>query len=274
MRIPICCCLLLSVSMLAGEALADLDLSTSAASNGRGLTAIGVTWTTDGLFLPAAMVARVPRTYPPDGTDFPAAKAPYRVDLALPGLRDRSVTVTMLLCLASATGDQDNLFSIGRRSRWFSGQVGTDGRIIAGLDNRWRLLVADRSRPIADRRWHALSLALGDDRSVRVSVDGEMVELRPGVDTGQTPPRAMPEDEPVLSLADPGSARHVHGLVRRLIVHRGQLDRDAMAVLHRQLAPASLPQPQAPVFLQALRSSPAPLPDVDDPAQTGGVSDF
>lgn len=273
MPLPILCCLLLAVAMAANEApLADLDLTTGSAP--AGFVCSGATWTADGLFLPAAVIARVPRTYPLQGTDFAAARAPYRADLALPGLRTRSVTVTMQLCLVAPSGDQDNLFSIGRRSRWLSAQVGSDGRVIVGLDNRWRLLTADSTRVLADRRWHALSIALGDDRGVRIMVDGEAVDLRPGVDTARTPPRAFADDEPVLSLADPGSARHLHGLVRRLTVHRGQLDRDALAALHRRLAATALPAPQAPVFLQALRSGPAALPEAGEPVLPNGPSNF
>jgi hypothetical protein len=268
-------CLFAVASLAGGEVLADLDLTTGTAPSGSNLIASGVTWTADGLFLPAAIIARIPRAYPLQGVDFPAPRAPYRADLALPGLMSgRSVTVSMVVCLAAGGGDQDNLFSIGRRSRWLSAQVGKDGRVIAGLDNRWRLLAAAGTSPVADRHWHAVSVALGEDRSVRIAVDGEVVDLRSGVDTAQTPPRTFDGDEPILSFADPGSARHLHGLVRRVIVQRGQLDGDALLALHRRLNVAALPDPQAAVYLQALRAGPAPPPEAAEPALPSKPSDF
>lgn len=267
-------CLLAVAPLAGGEVLVDLDLARGVPPAGGDLRSTGVTWTPDGLFLPAAVIARIPRSYPLQGVDFPAPTAPYRADVDLPALAGRSVTVTMVVCVAAGGGDQDNLFSLGRRSRWLSAQVGKDGRVVAGLDNRWCLLAAEGTPPVADRRWHVVSAALGEDRGVRIAVDGEIVELRPGVDTAKTPPRPVDGDEPVLSFVDPGSARHLHGLVRRVIVQRGQLDREELTALHRRLDAAVLPAPQSPVYLQALRSGPSPPPEAVEPAMPTGTSNF
>lgn len=264
------CLLVLACVRLAGATdgtLADLDLTVPAAATSSGLTCTGVTWTPEGLFLPAAAIWRIPRAYPVHGDAFPPPQAPYRADLMLSGLGGRSLTITMLVCLAATTGDQDNLFSLGRRSRWFSAQVGTDGRVVVGLDNRWHLLSATGAKAppsLADRRWHVISVGLGDDRLVRLAVDGVVAELRPPRDPARFPPRTLAEDQPVLSFADPGSARHLHGLVRRLLVQRGLLDREALIALHRQLAPAGLPPPQTALFNQVELPPPQPA------AQGGG----
>lgn len=258
--------------------LADLALNSpdgSAPSTASALTWTGATWTADGLFLPAAVITRIPRAYPVDGLVFPPPQAPYRADLLLPDLNGRCVTITLIACLATSEGDQDNLFSIGRRSRWLSAQVGVDGRIVVGLDNRWQMLTTTGTTAlpaVTDRRWHVCSVALGEDRSVLLAVDGVVAELHPARDQARFPPRLVADDQAVLSLADPGSARHLHGLLRRLIVHRGQLDRAALIALHRRLIPAPLPPPQAAIFLNALKAGPAASEDPIEP--TAGATNF
>lgn len=269
MSSPAIASLLLAATLGAGEVLADLDLGGAAVP---ALLCTGVTWTPDGLFLPAATPFRVPRAYPVEGLDFAAPRAPYRADLALPALSGRAVTVTLQFCLAGGGRDQDNLFSLGRRSRWLSAQVGSDGRVVVGRDNRWTLYPAAGLPAVADQRWHVLSVAVGEGGGVLAAVDGVTAELPAPRDPSRYPPRALPDDEAVLSFADPGSARHLHGLVRRVVVQRGRLDAAALVALQRGLAvPAA---PLAPVFVQARGSTPPSMPEAGPEAAPAGVSDF
>lgn len=271
--------LLLAAALAAADPalLADLDLAAPGGAPPPGATALtvaGATWTADGLLLPAAAIARVPRSYPVRGDAFPAPVPPYRADLALPGLRGRAVTVTMVVWLAAPAGDQDNLFSLGPRSRWLSAQVAADGRLLAGRDNRWRLIPAPPALPaLAARRWQVLSVGLGADGALLLAVGDQAVAAVAEPENAIAPPRPISDDPPVLSLADPGSARHLHGLLRRLIVHQDRLSPAAVIALHRRLAPAALPSPP-----EGRIPPPAPLPSpggaVEAPVPPTGANDF
>ena len=57
-------------------------------------------------------------------------------------------------------------------------------------------------------------------------------------------------------------------------MQRGQLDREALHALHRRLDVSALPVPQAPAYLQALRSGPTPSPEAVEPAWPNKPSDF
>lgn len=265
--------LLMLVASLAGnEAILDLDFTGGTAPPG--FVAAQSTWTGDGLFLPGAVIARMPRAYPVESMDVPAVRAPYQAEVLLPDAAGRRLTVTMLVCLVAPQGDGDGLFSLGRRSRWLSAQVGRDGRLVVGLDNRWRLLPADGTARLDDRRWHAISVGLDALGQVRVAVDGQVADLPPAEDRAASPPLPLPDDQPLLAFADPGSARHLHGLVRRLLVHRGSLDRETLASLHRRLDPSGLPAPRAAVFTQALVAVPPRQPELPSTPAPVGASDF
>lgn len=268
-------CLLLAVAPAwAGDAavrLVDLDLADPA--DAKALVCERVNWTADGLFLPAAAIPRVPREFPIHVDRIATPQAPYIADLRLPEGSGRVVTVTLVACLASTGGDQGNLFSLGRRSRWLSGHVDAIGRVVAGLDNRWVLLPADGVPRVDDRRWHAISIGVDGSRWVRIAVDGSVAEPRWARDPNNFPPRELPDDQAVLSFADPGSARHLHGLVRRIVIHRGLLTAVELGDLHRRLAPAALAVPTTGPFADA--KAPGPPPDVDAPAAPApGAIDF
>ncbi|GDY12110.1 hypothetical protein LBMAG53_09880 [Planctomycetota bacterium] len=244
--------------------LVDLTCGADGASGSgaAGLQVEGGTWTADGLYLPARAVVR-PKLNP---DPILPPSPPYRVSLSLPALGKRRLTVTLLVCLASAGRGQDNLFCIGRRSRWFSAQVGPGGVPEIGLDNRWYLMPASECAVIDARKWHALTVGC----DVRSGVVRVMVDDGPGQDLRRKdsnehriPPRQLDgPDELELQFCDPGTTRHLHGMVRRIIVHSGLLNEPTIAALHRALAPTSLPAPTHPQFADPV---PPPPPEKRPP---------
>jgi hypothetical protein len=210
-----------------------------------------VTWTAEGLYLPGRRLPRTPARFPTDPVPSPIPVPPYTAEIPLPLDGDRAVTVTLLVCLASSDAGQDNLFTIGRRSRWLAAHLGATGQVVVGLDNRWDVrpfdpAKQDGSPAIADKAWHALTIVHGGpNRAVGLVVDGVAFPDRlrdPAHGSDRfTPRRLTGGEEDVLAFADPGSGRHLHGLVRRLVVHRGLLPKDAILDLHRRLAPRDLP---------------------------------
>lgn len=259
----------LAASAAEPAQLVDLDLTAADGRPPAGAKTLvcsgtGVAWTADGLFLPAAAISRVPREYPMHEQRLPMPRPPYRAELTLPPGTGAPLTVTLVVALATTDGDQDNLFSIGRRSRWLAGQVDARGAVVAGLDNRWVVLPAAGLPTVSDRRWHVISIGVDAAHAVRIGVDAAVRDLTPPRDPSRFPPQALPDDPPVLSFADPGSARHLHGLVRRIVVHRGLLAADAIAALHHLLA-SGLAAPVAPLFAGAGRPPPPVETDAPGP---------
>jgi hypothetical protein len=254
-------------------AVIDLDLRPTGQRPPPGLQLQGTAWTEDGLFLPAGPLTPFPPGYPIRQRDVPPSPPPYQAEIAISGLRQRNLTVTLLVCLASRALGQDNLFTVGRRSRWLAAQVGQDDSLQVGLDNRWWMLTPRRDGQalmVPIRRWHAVSIGVDTSSLVRCAVDGVLADdQRPQADARRPLPlRYDGPEENVLACVDPGSARHLNGLVARLIVHDALLGREEIAALHHQLAPASLPPPQAREFTQAqpvvsafpTPAAPEPLP--------------
>ncbi len=218
----------------------------------------GGQWSADGWFVRGRQLAPLSHEAP---EVLPIPQPPYQAEIAVPGISSgaRAVTITMLVCLASCELGQDNLFTFGKRSRWLSAQVDTQGRLRVGFDNRWRLVpqvgaaFADLP-PLTLRTWHVLTVAVGAHASrVMIAIDGKcsgelIPEGNPGGEYPRTPQRVDGPAEDLLTLVDPGSTRHLHGMVRRIIVQRGWLAAEATRQLHTMLAPAALALPSLPEF--------------------------
>ena len=220
----------------------------------------GGLWTADGLFLRGRQLARLPHEFP-GIEELAVPEPPYQAEITIPGISGgtRAVSITMLVCLAGCQLGQDNLFTFGKRSRWLSAQVDKQGRVRVGLDNRWRLVPQLGTAfldlpPLLPRAWHVLTVAVGANAGrVMVAIDGhcsdELIpESNPGGEYPRTPQRVDGPAEDLLTLVDPGSTRHLHGMVRRIIVQRGWLPPEATRKLHATLAPATLPLPSQPEF--------------------------
>ncbi len=259
-----------------GAVLVDLDLRAAdgkAPAAAAALRTAGTTWTADGLFLPGH---RLP-PFHEHQVDLPVPQPPYVAELDLPVGAGSALTITLVVCPSSSSPGQDNLFNVGRRTRWFSAQVGADGGLIAGLDERWRLVpmrgaADDTPMRVTTRHWHALTVAV-DGRQLRAVVDGRPAKDAQAPDDGQRiGPRAGPEaGAGVLSFVDPGTTRHLHGLLARVLVQRGMLDGDAILAVQRRLAVETMPPPTTPLAAQGVQGTVLPDPDQ---AKPDNVNDF
>ena len=249
------------------EVVLDLDLRTGpATTRPPGLSWEGVTWTADGVLLPGRVPTPLPQGYPQDREDLPLRPMPYGASLLVPDIArgDRACAITLQVCLGTPTIGLDHLVTVGRRSRWLSAHLDPQGRVVPGLDNRWRLAPEGIGPGIADGRWHVVTVGVaGDGETVRVVVDGLVADVRLAHHARTAPRRIDSDAEDELSFVDPGSGRHCCGAVRRLLVHRGLPDPATLAALHarwRSEAPQvpTLPQPQPEAALPAEEPPRAP----------------
>ncbi len=278
------------VSDLPGNTVVDLDLRTE---NGKQpesisvLTTTGGTWTPSGLFLPGHRLLRFPQRYPVRIIDAPVPTASYSAEVSLPDDLGPSLTVTLVLFQASNEPERDNLFTLGRRSRWLSAQTGKAEAIFVGLENRWTLFPALFPRPVELQRpmtlalgqWHTVTIGVNDGRqNLRVMVDGQAAAdiLRPEIKGAVIPQRLNEAGNNILSFVDPGTPRHFHGFIQRIMVHRGLLSVAAMSNLHRSLPTKDLAPPPRALLLQALTGDDLSDQDSDEPKQPKpeDVNDF
>jgi hypothetical protein len=251
------------------------------------LTTTGGTWTSSGLFLPGHRLLRFPQRYPVRIIDAPIPTASYSAEVSLPDDLGRSLTVTLVLFQASNEPERDNLFTLGRRSRWLSAQTGKAEAIFVGLENRWTLFPALFPRPVELQRpmtlalgqWHTVTIGVNDGwQNLRVMVDGQAAAdiRRPEIKGAVIPQRLDEAGNNVLSFVDPGTPRHFHGFIQRIMVHRGLLSVAAMSDLHRSLPTKDLAPPPRALLLQALTGDDLSDQDSDEPKQPKpeDVNDF
>jgi hypothetical protein len=219
--------------------------------------------------------------------DAPIPTASYSAEVSLPDDLGRSLTVTLVLFQASNEPERDNLFTLGRRSRWLSAQTGKAEAIFVGLENRWTLFPALFPRPVELQRpmtlalgqWHTVTIGVNDGRqNLRVMVDGQAAAdiLRPEIKGAVIPQRLNEAGNNILSFVDPGTPRHFHGFIQRIMVHRGLLSVAAMSDLHRSLPTKDLAPPPRALLLQALTGDDLSDQDSDEPKQPKpeDVNDF
>ena len=273
------------VSDLLGNTVVDLDLRSE---NGKqrestsALTTTGGTWTPSGLFLPGHRLLRFPQRYPVRILDAPIPTASYSAEVRLPDDIGRSLTVTLVLFQASNEPERDNLFSLGRRSRWLSAQTGKAEVLMVGLENRWVLFPAlfpalfptsaelQKPMTLALGQWHTVTIGVNDGRqNLRIMVDGQAAAdiQRPEIKGAVIPQRIDEAGNNVLTFVDPGAPRHFHGFIQRIMVHRGLLSVAAMSDVHRSLPTKDLASPPRALLLQALTGDVVSDQDSDEPKQ-------
>ena len=248
--------------VVPNQTLLDLDLRSAdgkppaAAASG---TWSGVTWSPAGLVLRGAKLI---------STGVQPLKPPYVAEIPIPGLSqgERSLTVTMVVWQAAWAVGVDQLFTIGRRSRWLSAHVETDGSIRTGLDNCFTLLPRLGDPPVDTAAvkpgaWHTVSISRAEtERWAFVAVDGTCSrELL--VPTGADIPRRIDTPaEDVLSFVDFANARHLHGVVQRLIVQRGAQRATQLAAWQAGIRADAT---TAPTDLAPLATPPKPKPPAE-----------
>ena len=278
------------VSDLQASTLVNLDLRSDSGKQPESTLALkttGGTWTPSGLFLPGHRLLRFPQRYPTRVIEAPIPTASYNADIYLPDDIGRSLTVTLVLYQASNEPERDNLFSLGRRSRWLSAQTGKAEALFVGLENRWALFPAllptatEPQKPmmLALGQWHTVTVGVNDGRQIiRVMVDGQAAKdlFRPEIKGAVIPRHIVEAGNNVLSFVDPGTARHFHGFIQRVIIHRGLLSVAAMSDVHRSLPTKDLVAPPRALLLQALTGDDLSDQDSDEPKQpkSEDVNDF
>ena len=125
---------------------------------------------------------------------------------------------------------------------------------------------------VTAQHWHALTVAV-DGRQLRAVVDGRPAKDAQAPDDGQRigPRAGAAAGAGVLSFVDPGTTRHLHGLLARVVVQRGMLDADAILALQRRLAVETMPPPTTPLAAQGVQGTMLPDPDQSKP---DNVNDF
>lgn len=282
------------VSALRAATLVDIDLRSKNSKQPESTTALkttGGTWTPSGLFLPGHRLRRFPQKYPVKAINAPIPTASYSADIHLPDDIGRSLTVTLVLYQASNEPERDNLFNIGRRSRWLSAQTGKAEAIFVGLENRWALFPAlfpalsptpeEPPKPMTLNlgQWHTVTVGVNDGwHSVRVMVDGQAANdhVRHELTDEAIPRRIDETGNNIFSFVDPGTQRHFHGFIQRVLIHRGLLSVAAMSDVHRSLPIKDLTPPPRELVLQALTGEDASDQDSDVPKQPKpeDVNDF
>ena len=278
------------VSPVQASILVNLDLRSDSGKQPESTSALkttGGTWTPSGLFLPGHRLRRFPQKYPVRIIDAPVPTASYNADIYLPDDLGRSLTVTLVFYQASNELERDNLFSIGRRSRWLSAQTGKEDVLFVGLENRWALFPAlfptptepQKPMTLALGQWHTVTVGVNDGRqSIRMMVDGQAAKdiIRPEIKGAAIPRRIDEAGNNVLSFVDPGTSRHFHGFIQRVIIHRGLLSVAAMSDVHRSLPTKDLVAPPRALLLQALTGDDLSDQDSDEPKQPKpeDVNDF
>ncbi len=241
------------------QTLLDLDLRSADGKPPAAATAgtwSGVTWSPAGLVLRGAKL--IPAGIQP-------LKPPYVAEIPIPGLSrgERSLTVTMVVWQATWAVGIDEVFTIGRRSRWLSAHIEADGSIRTGLDNCF-ILLPRLGDPPADTpavkpgAWHTVSISRADtERWAFVAVDGVSSREFLVPAGAENPRRVDSPAEDVLSFVDFANARHLHGVVQRLIVQRGALRATQLA---RWQAGIRADGTIAPTDLAPLATPPKPKP--------------
>jgi hypothetical protein len=116
-------------------------------------------------------------------------------------------------------------------------------------------------------QWHTVTVGVNDGGLViRVMVDGQagIDVCRPEI-KGDVAPRRIDEfGHHVLSFVDPGTPRHFHGFIQRVIIHRGLLSVDAMTELHRALPTKDLAIPPNNLLLMPLTGTVLSDPETDE----------
>lgn len=256
-------------SVLVDLNLCSLDGHQPAATSA--LKTSGGTWTPAGLFLPGHRLLRFPPKYPTKQIEAPIPTAAYFADIHLPDDNARSATVTLVMFQASNEPERDNLFSLGRRSRWMSAQTGKKGELVVGLENRWALFspqtLAKNPMTLPHGQWHTVTVGMSDGGLViRVMVDGQAASdvFRPDIKGDVTPRRIDEVGNKILSFVDPGTPRHFHGFIQRVIIHRGLLSVDAMDELHHSLLTKDLAPPPSQLLLMPITGTVLSDPETDE----------
>jgi hypothetical protein len=274
------------ITDLRAAQIIDLNLCSADGQQPTETTALqttGGTWTAAGLFFPGHHVIRFPAKFPTTQIEAPAPTAAYRAAIRLPDDNTRSITVTLVLFQISNAPGQDNLFNLGQRSRWFSAQTNKKGELLIGLENRWAIFPAEtkefKPMTLALGQWHTLSVGVNNNgQLLRAMLNGQASNniYHPDLRADVRPRRIDETGQNILSFVDPGTARHFHGFIQRVIVHAGLVSVEALSELHRLLPTHQLALPAQELLDQALTGDANAHLNSDEPQRPKpeNVNDF